>query len=129
MNPLQGTYYHASTANIEKAHLNHGTTLWDNGSGPFFKPSQSVFTIKQNHGLDKEPIRIGTDTISRLQQKPAHKPMRSKYENNKDEQEKTNKAQTKEDFFRQDNLEWITSLRPLDLEMPKVKDQKDQKTE
>ena len=47
--------------------------------------------------------------------KPAHKPLRSKYDINKPEcqSERENLATTKEDFFQPDNLEWITSLRPL----------------
>ena len=50
--------------------------------------------------------------------KPQHRPDRNKFDckSASAQKERTTITQTKEDAFQNDNLEWITSLRPLEPE-------------
>jgi len=39
-----------------------------------------VFSIKKGQGvLDRDPIRVGSDHVTRLVKKPQHKPLRKKF--------------------------------------------------
>ena len=66
--------------------------------------------------MDKSPSRISFDTMARLMYKPAHKPIRTKYDSFKQEclNDKRNTTQTAEDEIHRDTVHWTTSLRPLD---------------
>jgi len=74
-----------------------------------------VFKIRQDKKIDKSPSRISYDTMTRLMSKPAHKPIRDKYDAFNEEciKERRNTTQTAEDKIMRDTVHWTTSLRPL----------------
>ena len=106
--PTRGTLFKSPSSGMP--------TFWHESIGPQFSTGQSVFSVKHGNTLNKNPSRISYDTMSRLMQRPAHKTDRIKYDNTSQKclSQKRNTTQTAEDAFERTDVQWITSLRPLD---------------
>ena len=78
-----------------------------------------MFKISHGFKLDKSPSRHSTEALARLQNKPAHKPSRAKYDslNSTCQKEKVNTTQTAEDKIMRETVHWTNSLRPLEPTM------------
>ena len=71
--PTRGTLFRSTASGMP--------TYWHETVGPQFDASTSVFSVNNNDNFaSRGRMRMSAETLSRLGLKPAHKPIRSKYD-------------------------------------------------